>query len=235
MENNFIDPLTNLREWTVKKKLPRFSDNKLIFNNIWYSKDIKTRFISKNGGHYTLEAIWFVLMNQNEPFGNYFTKCTDKKIAMVSMFDYKPIIKFLNGEEVKDKLDNNLEIENLKDFWGIASDKRTNESEDSSSNKRLKGDSLDISSKEKNDLSDKDLSMIKEHLKRENLVENRKTILLSKSKDVKKFKNLIEMVKIDMKNEEKLELKEKREKEELEKSNKGELEAEASKLGIDME
>ena len=92
------------------------------------------------------------------------------------------------------------------------------------------------SNRDTNELLDNDLFLIKEHLKRENLVETRKTILLSKSKELKKFKNLIDMVKIDMRNEEKLEQKERREKEEMEKmKNVGGIEAEASKFGIDIE
>ena len=163
MSENFVDPINLLREWAKKKKMPKFQDNKLFFNNIWYSKDLKTRFISKNEGNYTLGAIWFVLLNQNEQYGNYFLKCQkyeNTSFPFVSMEDFNTMIKYLNGESIDVQLDNNLiigknitknslillelntfkkKLENLQDNWGILNDKRSNDSDDKHSKKRLRG------------------------------------------------------------------------------------------------
>lgn len=120
------DPISVIKEWAQKKKTPEIRDGKVIFNNVWYSKDLKTRFKSLNGGHYTLEAICYGLENASEQYGNYVTKCIENKIPMISLMDLKPLVKYVNGElESTEKLDNDFKVD-LENHSGILAEKRPN-------------------------------------------------------------------------------------------------------------
>lgn len=85
------DPLTLLREFTIKNKPVGFENDTFTFGSISFPRTVETNFRSLRGegAAYTLDAVWFMLQNADKTYKDYLADCTNLKFPRVSLIDKK--------------------------------------------------------------------------------------------------------------------------------------------------
>ncbi|CAF1152172.1 unnamed protein product [Rotaria sp. Silwood1] len=113
------DALSLLRQFTIENKEYTIENDRFVFNDLAYTKDIKTNYLVYGTGkdntpkdYYTLESIVFLLKNVDLQHANYVKKAAEKGIPAISRPDRKDLLAYLNGQaHTADRIDRNAPLE----------------------------------------------------------------------------------------------------------------------------
>ncbi|KAI3718012.1 hypothetical protein L1987_69989 [Smallanthus sonchifolius] len=95
-----MDPLTALREMTIRNDLDRIVrvGNEYRFGSSYsFPCTIETAYRSKQGNLYTLETLVYFIKNVNIKHHDYIRNAGTQKIPAVTLLDRKPLIEYLQG------------------------------------------------------------------------------------------------------------------------------------------
>jgi parafibromin len=113
------DALSLLRQFIIENKEYTIENDRFVFNDLAYAKDIKTNYLVYGTGkdstpkdYYTLESIVFLLKNVDLQHANYVKKAAEKGILSISRPDRKDLLSYLNGQTITaDRIDRNAPLE----------------------------------------------------------------------------------------------------------------------------
>jgi len=113
------DPISLLRQFVTENKEYTLENDRFVFNDLAYPKDVKTNYLVYGTGkdttpkdYYTLESIVFLLKNVDLQHANYVKKAGEKGIPAISRPDRKDLLAYLQGQSnTADRIDRNAPIE----------------------------------------------------------------------------------------------------------------------------
>lgn len=113
------DALNTLRNYVKSKKDFTEDDERIIFQDQCYAKNIKTTYVIYGTGkdekpkdYYTLECLAFLIKNRNLQHSLYVKNAGTRNISVVSRPDRKELLSYLDGEiETTGSIDKNAPLE----------------------------------------------------------------------------------------------------------------------------
>ncbi|CAF3941100.1 unnamed protein product, partial [Adineta steineri] len=113
------DALSLLRQFTIENREYTTENDRFVFNDLAYPKDVKTNYLVYGTGkdntskdYYTLESIVFLLKNVELQHANYVKKAAEKGIPAISRPDRKDLLSYLQGQTATaDRVDKNAPLD----------------------------------------------------------------------------------------------------------------------------
>ncbi|CAF0724683.1 unnamed protein product [Brachionus calyciflorus] len=113
------DALSLLRNFVKIKKDFYEEDDKIIFGDVYYQKNVKTNYLIYGTGkdgrpkdYYTLECLAFLIKNRDLQHPMYVKSAGTRNISVVSRPDRRELLSYLDGEvETASSIDKNAPIE----------------------------------------------------------------------------------------------------------------------------
>ncbi|KAL5702244.1 accessory factor associated with RNA polymerase II [Ranunculus cassubicifolius] len=96
-----MDPLSALREFTIRNELPkitRIADDFRFGNDYIFPASSETAYRSKQGNLYTLETLVYYIQNHTVKHTEYLQNARTHKIPPVTFTDRKPLLEYLQGK-----------------------------------------------------------------------------------------------------------------------------------------